>query len=85
MDNRRDGRRGGLTTSALVSAGGLVVAAATGVGVWVGHEQSTTTESTDTRTTTDTQTSTGDRTATDQGISQGTAGSGSSDATTTGS
>ena len=78
MDTRGNGRRPGWTTSALVSVGGLVVAALTGAGVWFGHEQATTGSA---------DSSTSDAgTSSDQGVSQGTTGgSGSSDATTTGS
>ncbi|MCC8906809.1 hypothetical protein [Curtobacterium sp. GD1] len=84
MDTRGNGRRPGWTTSALVSVGGLVVAALTGAGVWFGHEQATT-GSADSSTS-DAGTSSDAGTATDQGVSQGTTGgSGSSDATTTGS
>ncbi|WP_336697855.1 hypothetical protein [Curtobacterium sp. USHLN213] len=96
MDARGNGRRPGWTTSALVSVGGLVVAALTGAGVWFGHEQATTGSadsstsdagtSTDSGTSSDTGTSTDAGTSTDQGVSQGTTGgSGSSDATTAGS
>ncbi len=102
MDTRGNGRRPGWTTSALVSVGGLVVAALTGAGVWFGHEQATTGSSdsstsdagtssdagtaTDSGTSSDTGSSTDSGTSSDQGVSQGTTGgSGSSDATTTGS
>ncbi|MFJ2980189.1 hypothetical protein ACIPEP_15160 [Curtobacterium sp. NPDC087082] len=96
MDTRGNGRRPGWTTSALVSVGGLVVAALTGAGVWFGHEQATTGSadsstsdartSSDAGTSTDSGTSSDTGTSTDQGVSQGTTGgSGSSDATTTGS
>ncbi|MFS2030476.1 hypothetical protein ACEN85_10250 [Curtobacterium sp. CT11-45] len=102
MDTRGNGRRPGWTTSALVSVGGLVVAALTGAGVWFGHEQATTGSaesstsdagtstdsgtSSDTGTSTDAGTSSDTGTSTDQGVTQGTTGgSGSSDATTTGS
>ena len=99
MDTSGNGRRGGLTTSALVSVGGVIVAAVTGVGLWFGHEQASTTEgstsetqtstdaqsSTDTGTSSDTGTSTDTGTATDQGVTQGGSSAGDSDATTTGS
>ncbi|MCT9620627.1 hypothetical protein [Curtobacterium sp. C2H10] len=102
MDTRGNGRRPGWTTSALVSVGGLVVAALTGAGVWFGHEQATTGSAdsstsdagtssdagtaTDSGTSSDTGSSTDSGTSSDQGVSQGTTGgSGSSDATTTGS
>ncbi|SOC88249.1 hypothetical protein SAMN05660766_1949 [Curtobacterium sp. 314Chir4.1] len=87
MDTSGNGRRGGLTTSALVSVGGVIVAAVTGVGLWFGHEQASTTEgsTSETQTSTDTQSSTDTGTATDQGVTQGGSSAGDSDATTTGS
>jgi hypothetical protein len=90
MDTRGNGRRPGWTTSALVSVGGLVVAALTGAGVWFGHEQATTgsadSSTSDAGTSSDAGTATDSGTSSDQGVSQGTTGgSGSSDATTTGS
>jgi len=87
MDTSGNGRRGGLTTSALVSVGGVIVAAVTGVGLWFGHEQASTTEgsTSETQTSTDTQSSTDTGTATDRGVTQGGSSAGDSDATTTGS
>ena len=87
MDTSGNGRRGGLTTSALVSVGGVIVAAVTGVGLWFGHEQASTTEgsTSETQTSTDTQSSTDTGTSTDQGVTQGGSSAGDSDATTTGS
>lgn len=92
MDTRGNGRRSARVTSALVSLGGLVVATVTGAGLWIGHEQSGTTGSTTNGTSSSSGTSTGSGSSTgsgasssgsDQGVTQG--GSGSSDATTTGS
>ncbi|GAA3339398.1 hypothetical protein GCM10017714_14770 [Curtobacterium pusillum] len=89
MDTRGNGRRSARITSALVGAGGLVVAMVTGVGLWFGHEQAGTTENTTSGTSTESTTSgtsTESGTSTDQGVTQGsTGGTGTSDATTTGS
>ncbi|SDQ41514.1 hypothetical protein SAMN02800687_1791 [Curtobacterium sp. UNCCL20] len=92
MNSSRNGRRT-RTTSALVTVGGLVVAAVTGAGVWFGHEQGGTTDSststessTSTGTSSDTGSSSDSSTSSDQGVSSGNSSStGSSDATTTGS
>jgi cytoskeletal protein RodZ len=116
MDTRDKGRRSARITSALVSLGGLVVAMATGAGLWFGHEQAGTTQSTppsstrgssssgdastdsgssasssDSGSTSGSSTDSGSSStdsgssSTDSGITQGSGGTGSSDATTTGS
>ncbi|KTR08666.1 hypothetical protein NS184_05510 [Curtobacterium luteum] len=63
------------TTSSLVSLGGLVVAMVTGAGLWVGHEQGTTS--------TDTSTSSGSSTSSSSGSSDSSSTSGSSDSSST--
>ncbi|MFZ6990829.1 hypothetical protein ACO0E1_02955 [Curtobacterium sp. RRHDQ66] len=93
MDTRDSGKRSARITSALVGAGGLVVALVTGGGLWLGHTEAATTgdtgtststsTDTDTGTSTDTGASAGTGTSSDTGVSQGTTGG--TDATTTGS
>jgi hypothetical protein len=87
MDISGNGKRSARLTTALVSAGGLVVALFTGGGLWLGHTVADTQTETSTSTSTDHGTSTGTSTdtgsSTDTGVSQGTTSG--SDATTTGS
>jgi hypothetical protein len=83
MGTSGDGRRSARITSALVGAGGLAVATATGAGLWLGHDQAATT-ATEQASVTTTASSADSSTWVDRGVAPGSARA-VSDATTTGS
>lgn len=91
MDTRGSGRRSARITSALVSAGGLVVAMVTGAGLWLGHEQASTSSdtstssssSTDSSSSADTSTNTDASTQPTDAATGSTSGSGTTDSGTT--
>ncbi|MBB1196976.1 hypothetical protein [Curtobacterium flaccumfaciens] len=83
MDTRGSGRRSARITSALVSVGGLVVAMVTGAGLWLGHEQASTSTSSDTSTSSSADTSTDSSTQPTDAATDSTSGSGTSESGTT--
>ncbi|MCS5493211.1 hypothetical protein [Curtobacterium flaccumfaciens] len=89
MDTRGSGRRSARITSALVSVGGLVVAMVTGAGLWLGHEQASTSSDTSTSSSADTSTNTDSSTQptdstsdSDSSTGSGTTGSGTTESGT---
>jgi len=96
MDTRGSGRRSARITSALVSVGGLVVAMVTGAGLWLGHEQASTSSDTSTSSSSSSDSSSSDSSSsadtstntdssappTDAATDSGTTDSGTSDSDT---